>query len=215
MAQAQQLQIIKGRDPAAVLRLGDAQPGAGPLQALDSRDRVDALGKRQNAGRIDQQRCARELDIDHLVPLRVSMGVQAAMPIERRRTGQMVARPLRQKPRRLLGLLAHLLTQPSEPVGAAGQGAKVEEHAGLEQVFWAALLDPLGKACAPLRQRQATQGIGGHHTAGAQRITAGIERVVDVGGKGQPSRLVARRIAGLEDQGVVLVGGNRLFAPPL
>ena len=149
------------------------------------------------------------------MPVLVAAGFKTAMPVQRHRSGQVVAHPLRNKARRLQGLLAHLPAELLQPIGAAGQGAKVEEHAGFEQVFGAALLDPLGKACAPLRQRQAARRIGGHHAARAQRIAAGIERLVDLGRKGQPGRLVARRIVGRKNQGVVLVGGNRLLAPTL
>jgi hypothetical protein len=100
----------------------------------------------------------------------------------------------------------------------AGDGAKVEEDRGIEEIVRGGAAHPSGKLPAPLRHRQAPARISGHHVALAKGKAAGIEHLIDPPCKGQETLAegfgVPLRL-GHEDNPVVLIGVKRLLQAPL
>ena len=74
----------------------------------------------------------------------------------------------------------------------AGQRPEIEVDVRLEQVFRRALVDPVIEAGDPFVGAQAALRLAGHDAALAQRVAAGVERVVDLA-RPWPARRCGRR----------------------
>ena len=108
-------------------------------------------------------------------------------------------------------------SQPRSAFGQrviASQRTKIEEDIGRQQRLRRRLAHPAGEAPAPLFDGQATIGIAGHDVAGAQRETQLGQALVRCTGKPQQPLARDRHVAlgAIEDDRVVLVGRDRLFA---
>ena len=102
--------------------------------------------------------------------------------------------------------------------GVAVGTAEIKEDRRVQDVLGAAAVHPLGELPAPLRQAEAPAGIACHHPALAQGEPTAVELPVDALGEGQdppPDLLHVPARGDLEDDPVVLIGGERLLVAAL
>jgi len=155
-----------------------------------------------------------QLEVEHLAPVQ-RLRLQRAAPVQRRTAAQAVLGQLLQEARHLGRFTRGHDLQLLRQRGIAADRTQVEVDAGLEQVFGRAVLDPVRKTPPPFVGHQTALGVAGHHLALAQRVAAGVERVVDLPRQRQPARPVGGDVVTGEDETIVLVGGHCLLAPAL
>ena len=212
MTQAQQLQKVERTVPVGDFFLGNVQGAPGFAQALGGIGLRHPGGQGHDARGVDEGRGAVELEIQGVRVGSVVGQDEIAHHPQRRTVAQCVAGHLPQEARILLHGPAEPGAQVERQRGIAGERAKVEKDAAVQQCFGIALIDPAGEHTLPGLVGQTPFWIARHDAALAQRKAAGVQAFVDAPGEGQ--QRFDFGIAGLvENQRVVLVGRQGLLHP--
>ena len=196
------------RDDAGEVVVAADAGGAQPFEPGARRAFCDAVADRQDPGRRHDGKKTVFLEVDPAIlsPEAAEHGEGAAL----------VHELLGEEPHEQWLLARHGVGFGEQRIAEAGvavHGAHVEEDVDIEHVLRTRPYDPFGNAVPPQIERAAPFRVPGHDAALAERDAGRVERRGDLFAETcEPAVLVTARLAGGEDDGVVLVGGEQAFA---